>query len=305
MHQNFELFFKRVLEDEGTTYEDVPGDNGGPTKCGITIADVARFNGVHCPGRGGRGWDDLVAKVRALDPITAGVIYKKFYWDEVRADDLPGGLDYAVVDYAVNSGTGRAIPTLGHLVGVTAKTVTDEMLKAVNAYGNLQDLITHFQEERRAFLVRIAENPGQRKFRTGWLSREERVRKIALDLSRRAEPLRPMTAALPKPMDVDGIVVAPPSTTVAAVVDTAQSRTLWGILVGSVSLATDWLKPATKFIGDLFTSLGDIKDNVDSLVSPAASLLEMLQLKSGKIVFAIGVAALLVASCRYIEKRLA
>lgn len=183
MQDNFAFFFKRVLEDEGTGYEDVPGDNGGPTKCGITIADVARFNGVRLPHRGAPGWDALVAKVRELDPAKAGIIYKKFYWDAVRADGLPSGLDYSVVDYAVNSGTGRAVPVLRHIVGVPGSLVVDDPLLDAIRKGDLRDFINRYQDERRAFLEHIAQIPHNAKFRTGWLNREARVRKIALNLA--------------------------------------------------------------------------------------------------------------------------
>ena len=34
-------------------------------------------------------------------------IYKTNYWNRIRGDDLPSGLDFAAFDWAVNSGTGR------------------------------------------------------------------------------------------------------------------------------------------------------------------------------------------------------
>jgi lysozyme family protein len=47
-------------------------------------------------------------------------LYKRKYWDAVRADDLVAGVDYCVFDVAVNSGPGRAIKFLQSCVGVTA-----------------------------------------------------------------------------------------------------------------------------------------------------------------------------------------
>ena len=46
-------------------------------------------------------------------------IYKQQYWDAISGDDLPSGVDFAVFDYAVNSGVSRAAKTLQGIVGVT------------------------------------------------------------------------------------------------------------------------------------------------------------------------------------------
>ncbi len=207
MQSNWDLFFSRVLKDEGTTYEDDPSDSGGPTKCGITIADVARWHGLKIAYdkkgkhiRGAADWDKCVQLVKALDPAKASEIYKKFYWDEVRADDLPHGVDYMVTDYAVNSGPGRAVPTLGALVGCRGGKVTDDMIQAVRKFGSYEDLIHAYQDARRAYLTVISEPPTYAKnvkYRKGWLAREARVRKIALDLASNNAPPTQITT-LPK-----------------------------------------------------------------------------------------------------------
>src|SRR5262245_41760688 len=43
-------------------------------------------------------------------------IYRQNYWNALRCDDLPAGVDYAVFDYGVNSGIGRAAKVLQRLV---------------------------------------------------------------------------------------------------------------------------------------------------------------------------------------------
>jgi lysozyme family protein len=50
----------------------------------------------------------------------ARAIYRKSYWDKVRADDLPPTLRYAVFDAAVNSGHVRAIQWLQQAIDVPA-----------------------------------------------------------------------------------------------------------------------------------------------------------------------------------------
>ncbi|MHA6692726.1 glycosyl hydrolase 108 family protein [Devosia sp. A449] len=52
------------------------------------------------------------AEVKALNLASVTPIYRKNYWDAVRGDDLPAGLDLALFDFAVNSGPGRAAITL-------------------------------------------------------------------------------------------------------------------------------------------------------------------------------------------------
>ncbi|MBE7244619.1 MAG: glycoside hydrolase family 108 protein [Actinomycetospora chiangmaiensis] len=75
-----------------------PKDPGGPTNQGITMATLAAW----------RGHAVTKADVRALPEAEAVAIYPAEYRDRVHGDALPGGLDYAVVDFGVNSGVGRA-----------------------------------------------------------------------------------------------------------------------------------------------------------------------------------------------------
>ena len=47
-------------------------------------------------------------------------IYKKNYWNRVKGDQLPSGLDLCVFDFGVNAGTGRAAKYLQKMIGATA-----------------------------------------------------------------------------------------------------------------------------------------------------------------------------------------
>jgi lysozyme family protein len=85
-------------------------DPGGRTNHGVTQ----------------RVWEEWVGhevdekQMRALTHEMVAPLYKRKYWDVVRADDLVAGVDYCVFDVAVNSGPGRAIKFLQSCVGVTA-----------------------------------------------------------------------------------------------------------------------------------------------------------------------------------------
>jgi hypothetical protein len=93
---SYDAALARLLAHEGG-YSDHPADPGGPTKFGITLAVYRR-----CVNP-----DATAADIRALPAETAKTIYRERYWDAMRCDDLPAGVDYAVFDYGVNSGIAR------------------------------------------------------------------------------------------------------------------------------------------------------------------------------------------------------
>jgi len=109
MQSNFETCLKLMLEHEGG-YVNHKLDPGGRTNHGVTQ----------------RVWEEWVGhevdekQMRALTHEMVAPLYKRKYWDAVRADDLVAGVDYCVFDVAVNSGPGRAIKFLQSSVGVTA-----------------------------------------------------------------------------------------------------------------------------------------------------------------------------------------
>ena len=101
-----------VLASEGG-YVNHPRDPGKATNMGITIATLRAWRGTKVTNE----------DVRNLTQAEALAIYKAQYWDTVRADLLPLGLDYLTFDYAVNSGPARAIKDLQRTVGADADGV--------------------------------------------------------------------------------------------------------------------------------------------------------------------------------------
>ena len=97
-----------MLAHEGG-YVDHPKDPGGRTNLGVTQRVWEEWIG--------HGVDEK--QMRVLTPLMVKPLYKRKYWDAVRADDLVAGVDYCVFDVAVNSGPGRAIKFLQSCVGVT------------------------------------------------------------------------------------------------------------------------------------------------------------------------------------------
>lgn len=105
--RNFDACLPWTLAYEGG-WSDDPRDPGGATMCGITQR-------VYDDDRDTRGLPRQ--SVRLSTEVERAGIYRRRYWNRVSGNDLPGGVDYAAFDYAVNSGVGRAVRALQHIVG--------------------------------------------------------------------------------------------------------------------------------------------------------------------------------------------
>ncbi len=108
MKENYPQALKQVLKYEGG-YVDHPKDPGGPTNKGVTQA-------VYDDWR--KSQKLPTQSVRGIADSEVAAIYKNLYWDRISGDLLPSGVDFAVFDYAVNSGVSRAAKTLQSVVGV-------------------------------------------------------------------------------------------------------------------------------------------------------------------------------------------
>lgn len=199
MQENFQAFFAAALEHEGKVFEDVPGDRGGPTKWGITIGRLAQVKGVKCPAKGTAAYAALRQELKDLAPERIEEIYRADYWDAVRGDELPAGLDYCVADFGLNSGPSRAVKYLQRLLEQPQTgTLQDEAIQEI-ARHPLDELITTYCDERARFLNQIVENnPSQAKFRKGWLSRVGDVRKTATKMAASAPVPETVRVAMPK-----------------------------------------------------------------------------------------------------------
>ena len=107
MQSTFETCLSLLLVHEGG-YTNHPSDPGGPTNFGITIEDYRRYVKVNA----------TAADVRRMRLDEAKIIYREKYWDAQRCDELPAGVNYAVFDYGVNSGTGRSGKVLRRMLGL-------------------------------------------------------------------------------------------------------------------------------------------------------------------------------------------
>lgn len=178
MDRNFQRALKLVLKHEGG-WSDHPKDPGGATNKGITIGTFRRYVKP----------DATKADLRAITDEQVATVYRRHYWDAVLGAELPDGVDYAVFDFAVNSGPSRAAEYLQGVVGAAKDgRIGPATLKAVRAVPHAK-VINDLCDARMAFLKRLKTWP---TFKNGWSSRVSSVRSEALRMisadPRPAEP---------------------------------------------------------------------------------------------------------------------
>lgn len=163
MRDNFAASLAAVLVHEGG-YVNHPKDPGGATNKGVTqrvYDDWRQKNGL--PFR----------SVKELEQSELEDIYRRQYWDAVRGDDLPAGVDYCVFDFAVNSGANRAARYLQEAVRVAADGQIGPVTLAAVAAADPSKLVEAISDARLGFLQRLTTFD---TFGKGWTRRVEAVR---------------------------------------------------------------------------------------------------------------------------------
>ena len=169
MKGNFDKCFELVLEDEGHYVND-PRDPGGRTNMGVTQ----------------RAWEAYLnrsvteSEMRNLTPENVKPFYKTQYWDKLKGDQLPAGIDYAAFDLAVNSGVHKAAKYLQQIAGVTDDGVIGpKSLEAIMAC-NPEQTIDALCDMRLDFLKRLLTFE---TFGKGWSRRVAEVKSIAISMA--------------------------------------------------------------------------------------------------------------------------
>ena len=169
MKENFDAAFAQVMKSEGGYVWD-KDDAGGETNLGVTIGAWGAYLGRAIqPG-----------EMKALTQETVKPFYKAMYWDKVKGDNLPAGVDYAVFDFAVNAGVGRAAKFLQRAVGAVDDGVIGSGTLGLVAKADPQKLLDNFADQKQGFYNGLAtKNPSQQKFLKGWLARVNHVQDTA------------------------------------------------------------------------------------------------------------------------------
>ncbi len=182
MDRNFQRALSLVLKHEGG-WSDHPSDPGGATMKGVTLANFRRYVKANASK----------ADLKKITDQQITTVYRRFYWDAIAGAELPDGIDYAVFDFAVNSGPTPAAQYLQTVVGAKQDgKIGPTTIKATKAA--LPAMVIHkLCDERLAFMKRI-KSKGKLLWDTfgkGWDRRVREVRAEALSLSGRPTPEKP------------------------------------------------------------------------------------------------------------------
>lgn len=163
--ENFAESLKHVLKYEGG-YANHPSDPGGATNRGVTFRTYNAY-------RKRKGLP--TRSVRLITPAEVADIYRGMYWNAIKGDELPAGVDFAVFDGAVNSGPSASVKWLQRALGVKIDGVIGQAtVRAANEHPDHDRLVAAILDRRMAFLRALRT---WRTFGKGWTSRLSQVRK--------------------------------------------------------------------------------------------------------------------------------
>lgn len=185
----FEICLAALLREEGGLVNDA-ADRGGITNFGISLRFAAAEAKVGPVTRKALDMDmdgDVdAADIRKLTRAAAAAVYRRCFWDRLRCDELPLGLDSAVFDQGVNGGNGSAIKLLQRAINAAlpgAVTVDGVMgaatiaaAKRAAAKFGAPLLLTHYRGAAAArYRAIVTYDPSQGRFLNGWLARAARL----------------------------------------------------------------------------------------------------------------------------------
>lgn len=174
----YDAILNRMLQHEGG-YANIPGDRGGETNFGITIATARMF-----------GYN---GDMKAMTLNHAKEIYRQQFWMKVKGDKLleinPCLADW-VFNFGVNAGTGRSVKFLQRALNLLNNRQTDYAdiaedgalgqgtLNSLLAYQRrrgeegMKNLVVALVSLQISHYLNLSEKDNvQEKFTNGWLAR--------------------------------------------------------------------------------------------------------------------------------------
>jgi lysozyme family protein len=237
---NFRKAMKPLLAHEGG-FSNHPRDRGGATMKGV-------IQRVYDGYRRGRSLEpqsvQLISDAELMD------IYKRDYWDKVRGDDLPAGVDYCVFDGAVNSGPGQAAKWLQRALRMpqidgNVGDATIDRARETEAIA----LIDSICDQRLAFMQRL---DNWDAFGKGWTIRVRDVRRLSKSYAGLKAGPRKEEPYAPPPVEIEaeetGKALPSDTKTTETPAGNVAAKTLGG---GIGAMILTWLGQASDYLSYL------------------------------------------------------
>ncbi len=152
MMTTFDRAVRFVLRQEGGLVDD-PADPGGLTNMGIALAEHPHMT---------------ADQIRSLTVDQAIEIYHHEYWVPIHGDDLPGGIDFAALDCAVNQGVRGCIQLMQQGANVDPDGIVGPATLGALRQAPETELLAAFTALR---IERYSMDAGWKRFGRGWTHR--------------------------------------------------------------------------------------------------------------------------------------
>jgi lysozyme family protein len=246
MRDSFPRALQLVLVHEGG-WADHPNDPGGATMKGITIATFRKY--LKRP-------DATKTELRNISDETVAAIYRRNYWNHIRGDQLPAGIDYALFDFAVNSGPTRAVKMLQKVIGLTGDDIDGKVGPQTIAKINAVRAATAILDLCAARLDWLETLRTWNSFGRGWTSRIVDVQRDALKMI--GDPQFIPQSPLPDPEDATRGDPAPTKPPVTGT-DVAAGGGFLAAIGAAVATGAKWAIVAALVIGAGYVVLRVVK----------------------------------------------
>lgn len=153
-------------ENDGQPYHVTPGDHGGPTAWGVTLAAFAGWRSAHGSPR------PAPADLKTAKKAELATLIRTSYWNATQADHLPRGVDLLVYEFGFGSGP---LTSVGQL-----QRVLNNLDANLTVDGGLgpRTLAAADRADRHTLMERLGavhaafyQSLGQPLFLRGWLRR--------------------------------------------------------------------------------------------------------------------------------------
>lgn len=161
MSLTFDQAFERLIGHEGKFTNDRQ-DRGNWT---TGVIGKGELKGTKY-GISAMTYPDL--DIKNLNLVLAKQIYKRDWWDKIKADQINPALIFQVWDFAINAGMGTAKRKLQKAVGVVEDGIIGNLtIQAINK-AELNDILLKFNAERLKYYTSLSTWP---RYGKGWTLR--------------------------------------------------------------------------------------------------------------------------------------